>query len=367
MAKQPSMINLDAYTQLGIDPKTGLPLKLADGTCTYPSILDALTELDIAECANMFKWYNLPDGIDAELIERIMYLRGQGAMFYLKSNNTFYFLPFGARDGVDVYGRYKAIIPLSFGGTATVDDDKVWLGEISYEPIYTIMDHLGDETEQLTKAVILTNGCRKLSQNVPPEYELVKPILTMMNEAYPMARTNLFAGSGVMGVRVSNADEANQITNAAATIPAAALSSRYMIPLQGSLDFQELGGGNATQPEAYLLYMQSLDNFRQHIHGIGDGAIFEKSAHMLQSEIGANFSNVGLRLNDKLRARKQFCIICNQLWGLGIDVEVDESIVGRDRNLDGTDADDGVSFNDQSASSTAGGPPTEGTDKGGEE
>ena len=109
--------------------------------------------------------------------------------------------------------------------------------------------------------------------------------------------------------------------------------------------------------------MQSLDNFRQHIHGIGDGAIFEKSAHMLQSEIGANFSNVGLRLNDKLRARKQFCIICNQLWGLGIDVEVDESIIGRDRNMDGTDADDGL---DNYSSPTAGGPQTEGTDKGGE-
>lgn len=197
--------------------------------------------------------------------------------------------------------------------------------------------------------MVLRNKACQLSQKPTPERETVQPILQMMAEAYPMARTNLFASSGVLGVRVNNQDESNEIQQANNLIPSAAMNGRYMIPIQAGLDLQELGGATNANPEAYLLYMQSLDNFRQHIHGLGDGAIFEKSAHMLQSEVGMNASNVGLVLNDKLRQRKQFCLICNQLWQLGIDVEVDESVVGRDRDLNGGDDDSGYEPMDQLA------------------
>lgn len=128
--KQPTMLNLDAYTQLGIDPRTGLPLKLTDGI-GYPSIIEALKSMDVSECCALFKWYNLPDGLDGELIERILYYRGQGAMFYSQPNHKFYFLPFGAADGVDVYGRYNSILPLTFGGE---QDDQVWIKDLTKIP-----------------------------------------------------------------------------------------------------------------------------------------------------------------------------------------------------------------------------------------
>ena len=42
---------------------------------------------------NRFKWYNLPRGLDGQLIERILYYRGQGAWFVLP-DGSFAFLPF---------------------------------------------------------------------------------------------------------------------------------------------------------------------------------------------------------------------------------------------------------------------------------
>lgn len=337
MAKQPSMINLDAYTQLGIDPRTGLPSKLVEGV-GYPSIEEALKAMDISECCALFKWYNLPEGLDGELVERILYYRGQGAMFYSQPNQKFYFLPFGAANGVDVYGRYNGIVPLTFGGE---QEDDVWIKGLVKQPQWTELFEYPTIEDALNKAVVCRNKAIQLGQQPKSEAAIVQPVIQMMAEAYPMARTNLFASSGVIGVRVNNQDESSEIQQANNIIPSAAMNGRYMIPIQAGLDLQELGGSSSANPEAYLLYMQSLDNFRQHIHGLGDGAIFEKSAHMLQSEVGMNASNVGLVLNDKLRQRKQFCLICNQLWQLGMDVEIDETVVGRDMDMNGNDADSG--------------------------
>lgn len=99
--------NLEPLYQLGIDPKTGLPMKFVCNAEEIPNIRESLLTMDMDECINLGTWVGLPNGITGELIERILYLRGQGIFFYMHTNKTFYFLPFGVDGGVDVYGRYK--------------------------------------------------------------------------------------------------------------------------------------------------------------------------------------------------------------------------------------------------------------------
>ena len=70
---------------------------------------------------NRYKWYNLPSGLDGQLLERILYYRGQGAFFFMPTNGKFYFLPYALAGSVDVYGRFMEITPLQFAGGTTTD------------------------------------------------------------------------------------------------------------------------------------------------------------------------------------------------------------------------------------------------------
>lgn len=140
----PKLFDPTILIQAGIDPKTGLPIK-------YDNILDHVSKAEIKkelrivdeqDAVNRFVWYNLPKGLDARLIERILYYRGQGAFFQL--DDRFYFLPYALDGSIDVYGRFTGITPLPFTGTASTEkkNDKIqpWIVGLNFKPVYDIID-----------------------------------------------------------------------------------------------------------------------------------------------------------------------------------------------------------------------------------
>ena len=77
--------------------------------------------IDYQQFLTRFKWNNLPEGMDSELIERILYFSGSAMFFYIKELNRFYFLPYGMSGentdvGIDFYGRFNRLKPYSFNG-----------------------------------------------------------------------------------------------------------------------------------------------------------------------------------------------------------------------------------------------------------
>ena len=69
--------------QAGIDPKTGLPVKMAEGCNIKSNVKKQLRIVDEQNAINRFTWYNLPEGLNGRLIERILYYKGQGMLFWL--------------------------------------------------------------------------------------------------------------------------------------------------------------------------------------------------------------------------------------------------------------------------------------------
>ena len=57
----------------GFDPMTGLPINFAKQGMTKPQLKNnikiALRILDEQNAVNRYEWYNLPDGLDGELLE----------------------------------------------------------------------------------------------------------------------------------------------------------------------------------------------------------------------------------------------------------------------------------------------------------
>ena len=349
---QPSIWNIEPYIAAGIDPKTGLPAKMGpmgySGCAITPAdIQRQLRIVDEQTALQRFTWYNLPDGLTGELMERILYYKGQGMFF--KMNDKFYFLPYALDGTIDVYGRFTAVTPLPFNGSTTADGKQKPLIEgLTYQCVYDVLmpedfiDDNGDvEVDKLQdtidkSCVLLKDYSEQISQTVLSRQRLNDPLLNVMGECIPLLRTALYNSTGVQGLRVGDQSEQSNAEAANRSVNDAALTGKRYVPIVGQLDFQDLAGGQVAKAEEFLLTLQSLDNYRLSLYGLDNGGLFQKKSHMLEAEQEMNTGNVGLILKDSLNQRQTFCNRINSIWGLGIWCDVSETVLGMDKNGDGT-------------------------------
>lgn len=338
MANNARLPDINTLIQAGIDPKTGLPIRVDEEKCTLKNdIRRVLRVLDEQNAINRYTWFNLPNGLDGQLIERILYYKGQGMFFYMETDNTFYFLPYALDGSIDVYGRFKAVTPLPFNGTAQ-DKKDAWITGLTKIPVYEVKEV--DLDTFLDGCVLLSDYSKQISQTNIARQILQEPILDAMAEAFPLARTSLIANSGIKGMRVNDEDQQSTVKAASRSITRAALNGDIWIPIVGNIEFQELTDGSALKSEEFLLYMQALDNFRLSLYGLDNGGLFQKKSHMLEAEQEMNAGNVGLVYQDGLALRQKFCNLVNSIWGLGIWVEPSETVLNLDYDQDGDIDDD---------------------------
>lgn len=325
------IIDVHSLIAAGIDPKTGLPIKLANNEeFLERGIYNNLKILDEQNAINRFKWYNLPSGLDSNLIERILYFKGQLMFFFSPTDQKFYALPFALNSSIDIYGRFKSVQGLPFNGT----NEEKGIEAFSRRVVWN--DEEIDETDFEEGCVLLTDYCKGISQTIIARSILQDPIIKAMAEAFPFARTSLISNSGVKGFRVENSDDVASVKEASRGVLEAAKTGNPWVGIAATMEFQDLtSAGSALKSEEYLIYLQALDNFRLSLYGLKTGGLFQKKSHMLESEQSMNESNTLLAFQDSLAIRQRFCDFVNAIWGLGIWVEPSECVTGMDDNMDG--------------------------------
>lgn len=340
--------DVSTLIKAGFDPKTGLPIKYSNegnGTSALKEgVKRALRIVDEQDFVNRYKWYNLPEGLNGQMLERILYYKGQCCFFYCEELNKFYFLPYALDGTIDMYGRFLSVRPVPIAASQDIEKlqgpVKTWLNTKTLRVAYDIVLPEDLKVETLTNsAVILNDYTPQLSETIISRQIINDPILDVMANCIPFMNTALINATGVQGMRVGSQDEQSNVTAASRSINNAALNGEKYIPVVGTLDFQDLTAGNVGKAEEFLLAMQSLDNFRLSLLGIDNGGLFQKKAHMLAAEQATNNSPVGLILEDGLAQRQRFCNIINSIWGIGIWCEISEQLQG-DVNADGMIADD---------------------------
>ena len=363
----PKMVDLDLLIQAGIDPKTGLPRKMAKRKNLKPEIKRALRIIDEQDAVNRYVWYNLPNNITSQELERMLYYKGQLCFFYMKELDQFFFMPYALDGTIDFYGRYNRVHPVPMASGTEDKNGKAQaqlLSEIKLDVLYGIpVPKEGDTVESFMKSlenkcVLLYDYSKQLAQTITPRVEVNDAILDVMAECVPFMRTSLLLSTGVKGMRVQNGDDWTNVQDANKSVEDAALSGDPYIPMVGMTEFQDLQNGQVAKSEEYMLAMQSLDNLRLSTYGIDNGGLFEKKAHELQTEADINGGPVGLVLQDGLSIRHDFCNIVNSIWGLGLWCEPAENITGADMNGDGLmydRNDDGAQTGTDNTNSNTGG------------
>lgn len=336
----PKLPDINSIISAGFNPRTGLPYKFGGNPETLKQdILKLLRVVDQQDAVNRFVWYNLPDGLDGELIERILYYKGQGAMVFHKPTEKFYFLPYCLNGTIDCYGRYTGISVLPFNGSTEEKKQDKLFGNQVFKPRYAML--LDDTTEDdfVSSAVLLHDYTKQISQTTIPRQLLNDPLLAVMAECVPFMRTSMLIGTGIKGYRVNDADQAEQVEAASKSVENSALTGKPWISIIGGIEFQDLGNPSNLKGADYMQAMQSLDNLRLSTYGIENGGLFEKQAHLLETEAAINGGSVGLVYQDSLRIRQNFANICNSIWGTSIWVEPSEAVMGGDVNHDGVGYD----------------------------
>ncbi len=342
MAK-PNIPDIETLLQAGINPKTGLPVKFGNKRCTTKEDIKKLIRKNDEQIfVNKYVWYNLPCNLSSQELERMLYYKGQLAFFYLKDLDEFYFMPYALDGTIDFYGRYNTIHPVPMtSGT----DDKAgkaqaqYLSNIKLNCVYGIKLPEELEEKDLTdSAVLLHDYTKQLSQTIIPTQQLNDSVIDYEAEIMPFLRTALLLGTGTKGLRVPDADAANEVYEANKTLIDSALSASPYAPVVATMDFQELTDGALTKSADYLQAMQAIDNFRLGLHGVPNGGLFDKSQYVNNEQTNMNLggADVSLTLMDGLSIRQNFCNIVNSIWGLGIWCEPSETIVNMDLNGDGT-------------------------------
>ena len=345
----------------GINPKTGLPIRLGSPCTTKEDIKRALRIVDEQDAVNRYTWYNLPCNLTSQELERMIYYKGQLCFFYDKNLEDFYFMPYALDGTIDFYGRYNRIHPVPM--TSGTDDkgDKAqaqYLADLKLNCVYGIkMPEEVTMDDMLNSTVLLHDYTKQLSQTIIPRVTVNDPLLDVMSECVPYMQTNLLLSTGINGVRVNDADSAHNVDDAARSMKDAALKQHPWLAIQGNIEFQELTNGQVAKSEEYMLAMQSLDNLRLSLYGIDNGGLFEKKAHVLQSEADINGGPVGLVMQDGLQIRQNFCNIVNSIWGLGIWCDINQNISMADTDGDGLyyeNNDDGAQTGTEIGKTTGG-------------
>lgn len=335
--------NTEPLIAAGIDPKTGLPVKVAALVTSgkKEDIRRCLRILDEQDAVNRYKWYNLPCSLSSQELERLVYYKGQLAFFYMPDIDEFFFMPYALDGGIDFYGRFNSIHPVPFA-EGTSDEEKKrfaeqrnYLSTLKLKCIYDVYLEEPD-MDMLTKScVLLHDYTKQLSQTIIPRQQLQDGLIDIMSDMVPFMRTALLNSTGVQGMRVNTEDEQSNVKAASRSVNQAALEGEKYIAVVGGIDFQDLAAGDVAKSEEFLLAMQGLDNLRLSWYGLENGGIFEKKSHMLQDEQAMNASNSALVLQDGLAIRQHFCDIVNSIWNLGIWCDISETAAGIDMNGDG--------------------------------
>jgi hypothetical protein len=338
-----AIYDVDTLLQAGIDPKTGLPLKMDTGLKSWrkDAIKASLRIMDEQNAVNRYRWFNQYAKLSSQELERLLYYKGNLCLFYMEALDEFFIMPYALDGTIDFYGRFNTVHPVPFAGGATEDEraeigrQQEVLSTLKLKVYYEVPEEPLTYEERINACVLLHDYTKQMSQTIIPRQQIQDPILDIMADCIPFMRTALLSGTGIQGMRVNSQDEYSNVKAASQAVDKAALTGQKWVPVIGNIDFQDMTGGDVAKAEEYLLAMQGLDNYRLSLYGLSQGGLFQKKAHMLEAEQDMNAGNVGLILDDGLAIRQHFCDVANAIWGGGMSCEIAEPAAGIDNNMDG--------------------------------
>ena len=304
-------------------PITPNPLKY---NLDYQSLYDIMRQQNQTETYERYMWLDVPPGLTADLIERVLFFRGKGVFYFNEKIEKFQFLPFALNGLIDEYGRYLKVNTLPFTGMeekpkknnekrliTTVYQDL----DIVYDLPYT-EEAFRDIQKGKTVGIILNDSSLGISQQPIIRSNYVKPILHLLSTLIQIINTAMFGCADHNAVTVDNESEYESFNQQVDAINRDILLGRRFTPIIGKMPITPLKTGNTANLEGLFNTFNSLTNLLKSITGISNPGVFDKKAHLLQEEQALNGSNADDIYYNGLRMRQEFCLMVQAYYNYPI-------------------------------------------------
>lgn len=288
---------------------------LLNKNLSYDSLFNIMREQNKIETIERYMWVNVPFGLTADIIERLLFYRGKGVFYFNDNVGKFQFLPFALNGVIDEYGRYTKCNTLPFTGVDTDEKKKKKTQSLVYEDLELVYDLPYDEetfkkiNQQKTFGIILNDSSLSISQQPIIRYNYVKPVLHMMATLMQIINTAMFGNADHNLLQIENEGELDSVKTQIEAINQDILRGNRFTPIVGKLPITPLKTTNSADLEGLFNTFNSLNNFLKSITGVANAGVFDKKAHLLQDEQKLNGSNADDVYYNGLRLRQEFCLM----------------------------------------------------------
>lgn len=304
----------------------------------FEKIGRSLKQIDYQQYLTRFRWNNLPDGLDSELFERIMYYSGSAMFFYIKELDKFYFLPYGmsgdkTQTGIDFYGRFNKLMPYSFNGSTDGSGELEANGKKkSQADIYLstqIRNNIKDIPMVKTEAEardIYENGA-VICWDQTPGLSYYMESRNRISQSYVKYLVQILIQTKSALINASGFNLFSSKTEAETDIMQLQIDAINKDREKGKLAavisdmLGEIKNLQSNSPNAIADFWNSLvsaDNLRLKSMGIRNDGLVQKSQYQ-------NIQEQAIDINDALQVylnafmeRIKFAAIVNSIWGLEI-------------------------------------------------
>lgn len=330
------------------------PLKLG---LKYEELYTMMQEQNFVETIERYMWTNVPYGLTQDLIERLLFFRGRGVMYFNDKLGKFQFLPFALNDVIDEYGRYTSCNTLPFVGTDEAKKDgKKRLVSAVYEDLKLVYD-LPYNEEMLDEirngkpvGIILNDNSLQISQQPIIRSMYVKPVLHMMSTLMNIINSAMYGAADHSLLVAENESELDSIREGIDAINTNILNGRRYTVVGSKFKIEPIKTSGTYDLEGLFGTFNSLSNFLKSITGVANAGVFDKKAHLLQEEQKLNGSNSDDVYYNGLRLRQEFCIMFQAYYGYPIWCESKRGMSeaqAENMATDETTDPDNTQFNDK--------------------
>ena len=293
---------------------------LLNKNLSYDSLFNIMREQNKIETFERYMWVNVPFGLTADLIERLLFYRGKGVFYFNDKVGKFQFLPFALNGVIDEYGRYTSCNTLPFTGVDSEEKkngstSKKGIQKLIYEDLELVYDLPYDEetikkiNDKKTVGIILNDSSLSISQQPVIRFNYVKPVLHMMATIMQIINTAMFGNADHNLLQIENESELESVQIQINAINQDILRGNRFTPIVGKLPITPLKTTSSGDLESLFNTFNSLNNFLKSITGVANAGVFDKKAHLLQDEQKLNGSNADDIYYNGLRMRQEFCLL----------------------------------------------------------
>lgn len=329
---------------------TGVNRAEANGLDYKVKIRSLLTTNELSSYVGRFKYKNLPLGMNGEIIETMLYYKGQLAMFKLA--NKYYILPFVYAGTVNHLGLQEEIIPIPFNGT--IDSGKSIQSFAGNYKALLFEGMLGeDEYNEEDVAVVLRERSGLYLGATPPTIALTDQLLDKLAENVLLVRNNILLSHPVKYVTIESQDKSTSVNSQMANIFNNILEGKLIQTVVGHLKFDDVSTNPpSVQVQQLWQNFASLNSLRLTSLGITNNGSFEKRERILTDEISGKQAETELILDDHLLLRQNWVDLINKVWGLNVSVALSDTLKPKEvvkvDNREGNQSKSGYEVEDES-------------------